>query len=603
MIAPEDRDRIDDRARRPAASPGRTSIVGRIVDGGHMPAADDDGNVVYLLESVSVKFREESGADATIDARTGRFAAVRIGGRGTAGTKAGDVVTCHPVGDRWAFTVGGAPRKGVNVWVLSRATIEGFRAGVSPPTWVADRFVAGAGDGSRFKVFAYWRYDIDTGVLVPTTLPITPSSIPSKQHILHENMDDSTPSRVDHPWGHLVIPVDPAGVHANNLTPNLGTIRVVIVDTDGDPDWQLIASIPPYRTDLSGKRVDVNMVYTWQMPAGEYTVADQLTWNCPALHPRPSPPDTPFPSVDHSFEGAEDVTVDYHVNMNIGPATLDVVKTTAPAYGNGYWYWPAPSWAGGVFAAPSDLDTVTNASLGTIAAALTGFLGTPEVVIRTVRYEVHSPSYTPTYTNIVAVGSASPTVSITLCKQSYGYVSVPRGAAPPFSAPGCVPPVVRVTIEATGIRANANPPPAGSPPIPATVDLKRFFGDYAGAAATCPVRATSAGPFAPFGTWSSDPVFNRSLGTAGRWSQLNVRDTGFLIRSADAGGDVYSFASDPTVTGAGGTVVGGSTFFVMFPPCGGARPTGGTIEFSYQYGIIGTTPLGARYVIGSWDIS
>jgi hypothetical protein len=82
MIAREDRDRYDDRARRPPGSEVPRKIYGRIVDGGHMPSSTDDGQVVYLLERVDVDFAEEPGATATITGSGARFAAVRSAARG-----------------------------------------------------------------------------------------------------------------------------------------------------------------------------------------------------------------------------------------------------------------------------------------------------------------------------------------------------------------------------------------------------------------------------------------------------------------------------------------------------------------------------------------
>src|SRR4051812_8469065 len=100
MIAREDRDRYEDRARRPPGSEVPRKIYGRIVDGGHMPSTTDDGQVVYLLERVDVDFAEEPGATATLTGSGARFTAVRVGGKGPRAPAVGDVVICRPIGDR-----------------------------------------------------------------------------------------------------------------------------------------------------------------------------------------------------------------------------------------------------------------------------------------------------------------------------------------------------------------------------------------------------------------------------------------------------------------------------------------------------------------------
>jgi hypothetical protein len=127
-----------------------------------------------------------------------------------------------------------------------------------------DVFDPDAEDGTRFDVFAFWRYDVDTGADVVTSTDFTPAHIPTKQHIIHSRMADVTPSRVDHPWGYLEIPADAGAVHANNRNP-AGSIVVRVTDTEGDPEWEAIALLPVASplTLTDGKHPDVMEVITW----------------------------------------------------------------------------------------------------------------------------------------------------------------------------------------------------------------------------------------------------------------------------------------------------------------------------------------------------
>jgi hypothetical protein len=582
MIAREDRDRYDDRARRPTGSEVPRKILGRIVDGGHMPGSTDDGQVVYLLERVDVDFAEEPGATATITGSGARFTAVRVGGKGPKAPAVGDVVICRPIGDRLGFTWAGGKGPHVRLWVLSRATPTGFfPSSTNPPlnAWGNEAFDPDAGDGSRFRVFAFWRYDVDSGANVVTTGDLTPSAIPTKQHLYDGPMTDVTPTRIDHPWGYLEIPADTGGVHAANLNP-AGSIVVRVIDTEGDPTWELVALLPARGPVVpvapSGtKQIDLMEVLTYALRDVEFAVRDNLTWYCPGYKSRPSPPGTTDPATDHTFAEAH-VSIDYHnvLTLPFSPPSIakDVTKTTEPAAPNGYWQYRRPIFGGGTILDERWLDNVTNASVPVGSGIFFG--GSFPGQYRGNHYTIDSPDYVPASLD-VGPSTTGPTdfpgqFVVGLCARSYGYVSTV--GSPPYTTPGCTPPWIEISISATGIwdghqgiaSTGGFVVPA---PSPITIDLAPYFGPATGQTTRLPLVVIAPGP----GVW---PV---------------------------------NFASGPMKVAANGPFlfVGGSygstLFTLVFPHCTGARPTTGDVfaRFPSIYDSFGNVAV-FTFRIGTW---
>jgi hypothetical protein len=580
MIAREDRDRYEDRARRPPGSEVPRKIFGRIVDGGHMPGSTDDGQVVYLLERVDLDFAEGPGATATITGSGARFTAVRVGGKGPRAPAVGDVVICRPIGDRLGFTWAGGKGPHVRLWVLSRATPTGFldsSFGAPIGTWGTDAFDPGAGDGTRFRVFAFWRYDVDSGANVVTTNDLSPSAIPTKQHLYDGPMTEVTPARIDHPWGYVEIPADTGSVHAANANP-AGSIVVRVIDTAGDPTWELVALLPARGPVVpvapSGTRqIDLMEVLTYALHDVEFAVRDNLTWYCPGYKPRPFPPATSDPAIDHAFAEAN-VSIDYHnvLTLPFSPPSItkDVVKTTAPAGPNGYWQYRRPIFGGGTITDENQLNSITNTNIPIGSGIFFG--GSAPGQYRRNHYTIDSPAYVP---GSVDVGppTSGPTdfprqFVVGLCARSYGYVL--GTGSPPSTAPGCIPPWIDISINATGIwdgRTETVPGFGTISPHPTTKDLAPYFGAATGKTTHLPLASVAT---------SAPPILYSS---------------GLMQVTANGA------ASFPGDNGR----YGGNLFRCEFPPCSGGRPTTGVVSAKFRtiYDISGDF-VEFRYVVGSW---
>jgi hypothetical protein len=446
--------------------------------------------------------------------------------------------------------------------------------------WGTDAFDPEAGDGTRFRVFAFWRYDVDTGANVVTSGDLSPSAIPTKQHLYDGPMTDVTPTRIDHPWGYVEIPADTGSVHAANLNP-AGSIVVRVIDTEGDPTWELVALLPArgpvVSTGTGGtKQIDLMEVLTYALRDVEFAVRDNLTWYCPGYKPRPFPPGTTDPTTDHTLAEAN-VSINYHnvLTLPFSPpsVTKDVTKTTEPAAPNGYWQYRRPIFGGGTIADEKQLDNVTNASVPVGSGIFFG--GSFPGQYRGNHYAIDSPDYVPASLD-VGPPTSGPTdfpgqFVVGLCARSYGYVSTV--GSPPYTTPGCLPPWIEISINATGIW-DGHPAPAStggliSAPVPTTKDLAPYFGPTTGQTTRLPLVVIAPGP--------------------------GVLPVNFAAGTMTVG------ANGPFVFPTGSGHYGSTTFSLEFPHCTGDRPTTGNVyaKFPYVYDSSGGFAM-FNYRVGTW---
>lgn len=582
---PRDRDRYEDRAVRPALGDVRAAVAGTIVDLGALPDPTGTGSAVYAVRPFVVSADESEGAAATTSDSEGYIYALLAPGN-VARPKAGDVVVCHPIpGARWAFTVGTSVSRKVKVTVrVQKGIMQGGSSDCGGPD-----YDPGAGDGTRFRLFAYWAVDGDTGAATTTGRQCDPGHIDEKYHIYLGQMDDAptqtTPNPVDgrppfEEWTRAYREFDvdetsrPSGVTYKEIA-----LQVVDVHYDLPLDVSTVVTIydggnPAYDAK------DYNVLISYSPSKQRGQIQDQLTWYCPAY--RYGCPDVSISSVgSHSFAGVA-ASVSYPVGYSTFGAdfvlgakvvTIDTQTDGAP---HGFWWKRLVGW--------------------TVQAGFDGDpMGTqPGPLIVSNQWSYTAPGYVPES----ATFAPSPFSDIvvlhaTVCATSYGYISSPLGPVVPDPGPGCIPPKIFVSIDKTGVADMAMSFRSGDqgdvPNSCLDVDLESYFGDYAGGA---PVELNFTGSASYLGlfiynSYVSGCLVNKKLGVKTKFeaSTGGIFPAGGFSTNFYQGGALGNLG---LVTGVIDNNPGcltpntrwSSGADIVLPVCTGSRPTSGPIYLS-----------------------